>query len=42
MSDAAKTGGPAVDLHIHDTHFVGLIAGVPLAVFATGTLEAAR
>jgi predicted dehydrogenase len=36
IGDAAKTGGPAVDLHIHDTHFVGLIAGVPQAVFSTG------
>ena len=23
IGDAAKTGGPAVDLHIHDTHFIG-------------------
>jgi predicted dehydrogenase len=37
IGDAAKTGGPAVDLHIHDTHFIGLIAGVPGKVFATGT-----
>lgn len=36
MANAAKTGGPAVDLHIHDTHFVGLIAGVPQRVHATG------
>ncbi len=36
IGDAAKTGGPAIDLHIHDTHFIGLIAGVPEQVFATG------
>ena len=36
ISDAAATGGPAVDLHIHDTHLIGLIAGVPQAVFSTG------
>jgi predicted dehydrogenase len=36
IADAAKTGGPAVDLHIHDTHFIGLIAGVPRKVFSTG------
>lgn len=36
IGDAAKTGGPAVDLHIHDTHFIGLIAGVPARVFSTG------
>src|SRR4051794_39383362 len=38
MADAAKTGGPAVDLHIHDTHFVGLIAGVPKRVHSVGTV----
>ncbi len=37
--DAAKTGGPAVDLHIHDTHFIGLIAGVPEHVFSSGVEE---
>jgi predicted dehydrogenase len=36
IGDAAKTGGPAVDLHIHDTHFIGLIAGVPGRVFSSG------
>jgi predicted dehydrogenase len=36
IGDAAKTGGPAVDLHIHDTHFIGLIAGVPARVFSSG------
>ncbi len=38
IADASKTGGPAVDLHIHDTHFVGLLCGVPKAVFAVGTV----
>lgn len=38
ISDAAKTGGPAVDLHIHDTHFIGLLCGVPKQVFAVGTV----
>jgi predicted dehydrogenase len=37
--DVAATGGPAIDLHIHDTHFIGLIAGVPKEVFATGVVE---
>lgn len=36
IGDAAKTGGPAVDLHVHDTHFIGLIAGVPQRVFSSG------
>jgi predicted dehydrogenase len=39
IADAAKTGGPAVDLHIHDTHFIGLVCGVPREVFAVGTAE---
>jgi len=39
IGDAGKTGGPAVDLHVHDTHFVGLIAGVPKQVYATGVVE---
>jgi len=39
IADAAKTGGPAVDLHIHDTHFIGLVCGVPKEVFSVGTVE---
>lgn len=39
IGDAAKTGGPAIDLHIHDTHFIGLLAGVPKAVFSAGVVE---
>ena len=39
IGDAAKTGGPAVDLHIHDTHFIGLVCGVPARVFASGVVE---
>lgn len=39
IGDADATGGPAVDLHIHDTHFVGLIAGVPTAVSSTGIVN---
>jgi predicted dehydrogenase len=39
IGDASKTGGPAVDLHIHDTHFIGLVCGVPGQVFATGVVE---
>lgn len=29
IGDANKTGGPVIDLHIHDTHFVGLLSGMP-------------
>lgn len=39
IGDAAKTGGPAVDLHIHDTHFIAWVCGVPTAVFSVGTQE---
>jgi predicted dehydrogenase len=38
IADASKTGGPAVDLHIHDTHFIGLLAGVPARVFSSGVV----
>ena len=39
IGDSAKTGGPAIDLHIHDAHFIGLIAGVPGRVFANGITD---
>src|SRR5947199_1546295 len=39
IADAAKTGGPAIDLHIHDTHFIGLVCGVPSQVFSTGVVD---
>jgi len=39
IGDAGKTGGPAVDLHIHDTHFIGLLCGVPKEVFSTGVVD---
>lgn len=38
-SDVAQTGGPAIDLHIHDTHFIRLLAGMPRRVFAIGRCE---
>ena len=34
--DADRSGGPAVDLHIHDTHFVGVLCGSPRAVRSRG------
>jgi predicted dehydrogenase len=39
MADASKTGGPAVDLHIHDTHFIAWVCGVPNKVFSSGVEE---
>jgi predicted dehydrogenase len=39
MSDFRKLGGWGIDLHIHDNHFIGLICGLPDAVFSRGTLQ---
>ena len=39
IADADRSGGPAIDLHIHDTHFVGLVCGVPRAVQSRGVTE---
>jgi predicted dehydrogenase len=39
IGDAARTGGPAVDLHIHDTHFIRLLCGQPKRVCSTGVQE---
>jgi predicted dehydrogenase len=36
IADASKTGGPAIDLHVHDTHFIALLAGVPHKVYSSG------
>lgn len=39
IGDAARTGGPAIDLHIHDTHFIALLAGPPAAVHSRGVVN---
>jgi predicted dehydrogenase len=39
IADADRSGGPAIDLHIHDTHYIGLICGVPKAVHSRGVVE---
>jgi predicted dehydrogenase len=39
VADPSKSGGPAIDLHIHDTHFIGLLCGVPRAVHSRGVIE---
>jgi predicted dehydrogenase len=39
IADPGRSGGPAIDLHIHDTHFVALICGAPRAVHARGVVE---
>jgi predicted dehydrogenase len=39
IADPLRSGGPAIDLHIHDTHFVSLICGAPRAVRSRGVVE---
>ncbi len=39
IADAGRSGGPAIDLHIHDSHFVALACGVPRAVHSTGVVQ---
>jgi len=39
IASLEKTGGPGVDLHIHDTHFIGLVCGVPKQVYSRGLTE---
>ena len=38
IADYSKTGGPGIDLHIHDTHFIQLIGGMPDSVYSRGML----
>jgi predicted dehydrogenase len=37
--DPAKVGGPVVDLHIHDAHFIRLVCGMPRAVYSRGRMH---
>jgi predicted dehydrogenase len=37
--DPAEVGGPLVDLHIHDAHFIRMICGMPRAVFSSGRMR---
>jgi predicted dehydrogenase len=37
--DLARTGGPAIDLHIHDVDFVRYLFGTPEAVTSTGVIR---
>lgn len=34
--DLEKSGGPGIDLHVHDTHYIQLLCGTPDAVFSQG------
>ena len=37
--DLARTGGPAIDLHIHDVDFVQYLFGLPQAVTSAGVIR---
>lgn len=37
--DPRQVGGPLVDLHIHDAHFIRLACGMPRALFSTGRMR---
>ncbi|MBX7074742.1 MAG: Gfo/Idh/MocA family oxidoreductase [Pirellulales bacterium] len=37
--DPDQVGGPVIDLHVHDAHFIRAIAGMPQAVFSSGRLR---
>jgi predicted dehydrogenase len=34
-----KVGGPVIDLHIHDAHFIRLVCGMPKGVFSRGRMR---
>lgn len=34
--ESDRVGGPMVDLHVHDAHFIGLLLGKPRSVMASG------
>lgn len=37
--DPRAVGGPMLDLHVHDSHFIRLLYGMPQSVRTTGTLR---
>jgi len=37
--DPQRVGGPLVDLHVHDAHFIRLLFGMPTAVFSQGRVR---
>ncbi len=37
--DPHKCGGPMLDLHVHDAHFIRLVFGMPKAVQSVGTMR---
>ncbi len=39
--DPKTTGGPMLDLHVHDAHFIRVLAGMPSSVFTSGRMRGA-
>ncbi len=39
IGDADRSGGPAIDLHIHDTHYLSVMCGTPRAVQSRGVVD---
>lgn len=37
--DPQKIGGPMLDLHVHDAHYIRLLFGMPRAVFTSGRMR---
>ena len=37
--DPQRVGGPLVDLHVHDAHFIRLLFGMPVSVISQGRLR---
>jgi predicted dehydrogenase len=37
--DADRVGGPLVDLHVHDAHFIRMMFGMPTTLFSQGRLR---
>lgn len=37
--DVKKVGGPLIDLHVHDAHFIRLLFGMPTALSSVGRLR---
>ncbi|MBX9792107.1 MAG: Gfo/Idh/MocA family oxidoreductase [Pirellulales bacterium] len=37
--DPRTVGGPVIDLHIHDAHFIRLLAGMPQSIASTGRMR---
>jgi predicted dehydrogenase len=37
--DPAKVGGPLIDLHVHDAHFIRLLFGMPVSLYSRGRMR---